>query len=265
VKYFIPILLLIVLAAAAFGLGGAPQLPPITVLQSRIAGELNSIDADLAQAAGQIAPLGLTSTATGKVLQKLYDKHSAIIDIATIDLDGNLLLIVPDAYKQAAGTNISQQAHFALIRKTGRPVMSQMFKTVEGFNAAALAYPVIASGETAATGFVSIVFKPDTLMRNIIKDYLQDLPSAEALAIQLDGKVVYDYDIFQVGKMTFSDPGYQAFPSLLLLASKMTQEASGSGTYDYVARSGNKATKSAVWTTISLHGTAWRLMLSEVI
>jgi hypothetical protein len=63
----------------------------------------------------------------------------------------------------------------------------------------------------------------------------------------------------QTGKMTFSDPVYQSYPTLLELANRMTLEASGTGSYTFPVK------KVSEWATVSLHGTEWRVIVSQVI
>ena len=242
-------------------MGTAPHLPGIMDLRGEIADELNSMDSDLAQAAQQLSTIGIFGGSSA-ILLDIYNKHSSIVDVATIDPEGYLITIQPDRYKSAEGQRINEQPHFMEVTKTGRPAMSGMFKTVEGFYAASLIYPV-ANLKGQTIGYVSIVFKPDALMGNIIKQYKS---SVEAFALQKDGRVIYDRDILQIGKMTFSDPAYQNYPDLLRLAARITAEASGTGAYTFpVGISGAPAKKATEWTTIALHGVEWRLVVSKTL
>ena len=195
--------LIIVLLAApqVLSMGTAPHLPGIVDLQGKINNELIAMDGDLASAAARISALGLQSDGTAKILQKIYDDHNSVVDVVTVGLDGHLLLIQPRTYKSSEGSFIGNQQHFQQLVKTKKPVVSPLFKTVEGFWAS-LAYPVF-SPQGKLIGCVSIVFKPDALMGNIIKQYISVTSSVDAMALELDGKVIYDKDILQVGRMTF--------------------------------------------------------------
>jgi hypothetical protein len=260
--WFLPLLALMLFPAAVSALGVAPHLPGIVDLRGEIEDELNSIDGDLAQAARQLSTVGIYNGAA-PLLLNIYNKHTSIVDVATVDPAGYLITIQPDRYKSAEGQRINEQPHFMEITKTGRPAMSGMFKTVEGFYAASIIYPVVnLKGQTI--GYVSIVFKPDALMGNVIKQYNKS--PVEAFALQTDGRVIYDKDIRQIGKMTFSDPAYQGYPDLLHLAAQITAEASGAGTYTYpVGSSGAPAKKATEWTTVFLHGVEWRLVVSKTL
>jgi hypothetical protein len=251
------------IASNALAMGTLP--PTISDIQNKVQAELNSMDTDLAQAAQQLKGNSLTDDNAGIILQKLYKDHLSAIDVVTISADGKLLLIKPDKYQGSTGEDISHQTHFILMKKTHQPVMSEIFKAVEGFNAVSLSYPVFsASGQF--NGCVSIVLQPDALIRNVVKQYDQKEFNLEFWAMETDGHIVYDKDVMQVGKKLFTDPVYRPYPDLLKLGNVMTREASGSGTYTFpVARTNQPIKKSAVWTTIGLHGTDWRLVISKTV
>ncbi|MBN3033641.1 MAG: cache domain-containing protein [Candidatus Saganbacteria bacterium] len=256
------LLLLCLAPARVLAMGTPPHLPGLIELRSRISAELNALDSDLAAAAQQLGTVGFYGN-SAEILQKVYDAHPSVVDVATINPEGYLMTVRPARYKKAEGQRVNEQSHFRAIQKSGRPVMSEMFKTVEGFYAAALIYPVInLKGQTI--GYVSAVFKPDALMGKIIKPYLAQLPRVDAFALQRDGRIIYDHDILQVGKMTFSDPAYQSYSELLALAARITAEASGAGTYTFpVGLTNAPAKKATEWVTVSLHGTDWRLVVAK--
>lgn len=249
------------LTAPAGAMGAPPHLPGIVDLRAEIAAELNSIDSDLADAAQRLSTVGLHD-GSAPILLNIYNRHASIVDAATIDPDGYLITIQPGRYKSSEGQRINEQPHFMEVVRTGRPVLSGIFKTVEGFYAASIIYPV-RNLKKQTIGYVSVVFKPDALMAAIIKPYTS---SVEAFALQADGRIIYDKDIYQIGRMTFADPAYQKYPDLLRLAARITQEASGAGTYTYpVGYSNTPVRKTTEWTTVSLHGVEWRFAVSQTL
>lgn len=245
---------------------GVPVTPPtIQELQQKVSAELDSMDRDLALAAQRLAGSGLQGEDAAAVLHKLYEDHPCVVDAATVDPEGRLLLIRPLKYSASEGKSIADQAHFLRLKNSGKPVMSDLFKTVEGFYAVSIGRPVL-SQEGEPIGYISLVFQPDALVRNIIMPLDNSAFKLEALAIQTNGRVVYDKDFMQVGKMTFTDPAYQLYPSLLSLARSAVQEESGSGVYEYPASPGGEPVKKeAQWATVGLHGTEWRLILSKYV
>jgi len=264
-KQLLLLMLLLVLVGPVLAMGTRPHLPGIVDLQAAISADLNKMDADLALAAKELSAAGLQGAATNKILQRLYDDHRAAVDAATIDLSGTLLTIQPRRYKNSEGRSVSDQAHFIAVKNSRQPTLSKLFRAVEGFLAVSLIQPVN-SDRGEPLGYVSIVFKPDALIGNIIRPYVSNVPSVEVLAIQADGQIIYDKDLRQVGKMTFSDPDYQAYPDLLDLARKIVRRHRGTGTYTFPAGPGPAPVKkSTEWTTISLHGLDWRLIISKVL
>lgn len=251
-------LMLLSLAVPVLAMGQPPPVPTVSELANKISAELGQMDSELAQAAKELANTGLSGEATTTILSHLYRDHSSIVAASTINPDAQLVQIFPSRYSYSQGQSISDQAQWPIMKSTQQPILSGMFKTVEGFYATSLAYPILSS-QGELIGFVSLVFKPDVLMRNIITPLVTGLSSVEVLAIQQDGRVIYDRDIMQIGKMTFSDPVYQSSPSLLELANRMTLEASGTGTYTFPVK------KVSEWTTVGLHGTEWRLIVSQVV
>lgn len=257
------ILALLCFATAACAMGTAPSLPPVNVLGQQIAAELTQMDSDLAKTAVLLGTTGLSGEAASGLLQQIYKGHDSVVDVVTTNPDGYIVTIEPVTYKSSELAYIGDQPHFVQIKKSGQPVMSGMFKAVEGFYAVSLAYPV-RSTDNQLLGYVSIVFKPDALMRNVIKNYQADFFAVDTLALQLDGRIIYDKDPLQVGLMTFESSLYRSAPSLLALAKQITREATGTGSYDFPAQSGGAPVKkNAEWTTITLHGTEWRLIISK--
>ncbi|HVN67043.1 MAG TPA: hypothetical protein VMT55_01620 [Candidatus Sulfotelmatobacter sp.] len=261
-KQLIAFGLIAFIASLAAAMGTAPQVPPLAEMRGKVQRDLDKLDNEVKSAARKLSALGLRGDATRALLQSLYDNNSAVVTAATVSSGGTLVAIQPSTYRKSEGQNISDQEHFPQLKQTGRPVLSKMFKTVEGFQAVSLAYPIdLANGERL--GYVSVVFKPDALVRNTLKQYSAGYVTVEATALQLDGRIIYDKDPLQIGNMTFSSSAYEAFPSLLALAERMTLEATGSGSYEYTTPLNNiPIGKSAAWTTIGLHGTDWRLMIA---
>lgn len=259
--------MIVALALAPFSLSlamaPAPKLLDIAVLQEKINTDLVKLDTELAAAAKALSTTGLQGNDAARLLQSIYENNSSVATAATIGLDGTLLLIQPASFKNAEGENISSQSHFARLKKSQQPVLSGIFKTVEGFYAVSLAYPVF-TANNKVLGFVSVVFKPDALMRKSVQDYLADFSSVEVTAIEQDGLIIYDKDIQQIGRQTFSDPLYRSYAELLALVNRITSEATGTGTYSFPPRIGAAPIKkSSQWTTIGLHGTDWRLIVSQ--
>jgi hypothetical protein len=255
--------LLTLTAASATAMGSAPQPPSVTELQTKIQTELTRMDLLAQQAAAKLALTDLRGPEAKKVLLDLHDKVGSAIVASSISLDGILLAVEPSArYSSGIGQSVTDQYLYQTLKSTNKAAMSPAFKAVEGFYAAAIGYPIVSQPDGQVAGFLSLLFQPDALIRKAVAD-LGSAATFEAFAIQLDGKIVYDKDILQVGRQTFSDAGYAEFPSLIAFARQLTAEAAGAGAYQYTdRRTGKVVTKAASWATVGLHGTVWRLVIS---
>ncbi|OGC34278.1 hypothetical protein A2311_01095 [candidate division WOR-1 bacterium RIFOXYB2_FULL_48_7] len=246
-------LLILLTAAPSLLAMGQPPPPKLSQVQQQVTEQLSSLDKTVSTAA---LALSATNDKIGvrEILFNIFANNQTVVDAVIVSPAGIITQVEPPTYRQAIGSDISQQAHIIKLVKTGRPVLSGTFKTVEGFYAVSLGYPIITS--TEVKGYLSVIFKPDALIRNVLKGY-QFEPNVSFMAIEPTGRVIYDQDILQIGRMTFADPMYRNSPTLLKLAQQVISDATGSGTYEY------QSTKRAEWTTISLHGTVWRLLVTS--
>ena len=85
--------------------------------------------------------------------------------------------------------------------------------------------------------------------------------------MQTDGRIIYDADPAQEGKMLFSDPVYSDYPQLLTLGHQISTDNSGYGTYQYykTLASADLVKKEGFWTTIGIYGTEWRLVIVHIL
>jgi hypothetical protein len=174
-----------------------------------------------------------------------------------------MVLVEPAEYAVFEGRDISAQEQIIRLRESKKPVLSNVIKTVEGIDAVDLEHPVFSSqGEFA--GSVSLLFRPESLRSYILAPVLQGMP-AEAFVMQTDGRILYDADKEEVGRMLFDDPLYKPFPQLLALGTLISREKKGAGSYEFKQEGSEKMVKKdAHWTTVGLHGTEWRLVVMHI-
>jgi hypothetical protein len=244
---------------------GAPELPPVLLeLQGAIQAVLDRMDADLAAAAENLTTAGINSSDTRAILNELCQRHAYVVDCATIDRNGTMLVVEPNAYREFEGSDISQQEQIIRLRQTWQPVLSQTFRAVEGFNAVDLQTPVFGpDGEMI--GSVSMLIRPESFLSTLIEPEVQGLP-IDAWVMQLDGLILYDPDVEEIGRNLFEDPIYQPFPQLLALGREIAANESGTGAYEFF-RTGMSAPvkKAASWCSVGLHDTEWRLVVTHVV
>jgi HK/GC/Chemotaxis protein-like, sensor domain/Cache domain len=244
--------------------GPGAELPPIlSDLGEELSAKLSEIDQNVAGVARRFSQKKLTRSGKKKMLADLCKAYSFAADCAFVDARGRLALVEPREYAKFEGSDISSQEQVVRLQKTKKPVLSNAFQAVEGFEAVDLEHPVV-SPAGAFEGAVSMLIRPDDLFSSLMTPVLRGMP-VEAFTMQTNGKILYDEDKDEVGRMVFEDPVYKPFPQLLALAALIAKEPTGAGSYEFKQRgSENLVKKDAHWVTVGLHGTAWRLVVMHV-
>lgn len=186
----------------------------------------------------------------------------AIIDAAASDASGTVLAVEPAAYRGIEGMDIRAQDHIRHILASKRPIMSEVFTVAEGFPAAVIATPVF-TNESRFAGFASVAFRPDVLIAGIAVPATNATPF-QVMVVQTDGRVLYDTDPSQIGRMTFDDPLYAESPGLLDVAHRVAAERYGTAAYAFTA-GGETVQKEIIWTTAGLHGAEWRVAVIQEV
>ena len=231
-------------------------------LQAAIQGSLSDQDALVADAAERLSVAGLEGEKAREILQNLND--SGFSEAVTISQEGRILAAKPSQYSAAEGADIGSQKGWTPFLESKNPVLTQVFRLVEGYDAVTLVYPVLSPAGNF-TGAVSASIKPAEFLRDIIEPRLNATPYS-AWVMQKDGLVIYDSDTTDIGSMLFQDPLYQQYPSLLEIGKKMVAERSGAGSYYFLNKEHDQnVTKDLYWTTVGLHGNEWRVAVIRVV
>jgi hypothetical protein len=237
-----------------------PDVLKVTTSQIQFTAQLwlNALDRDLSAIATQPSGTGLSGTKVTDRFGELTHKYPFVIDYVTTDADGKMVVVVPEAYVDYEGTDISQQPVTVILKDTEKPLLSGMFTSVEGVDAVVIMWPVL-SEKGEFLGSVSALFKPEDLFAGISRQGLEGTGIAINV-MQLDGLNIYDSEGKDTGKNLFTDPEFQEYPELIEIGHKMVDDASGSGKYIYIDNTTGKTVKKQVfWETVSLHGTDWRV------
>lgn len=233
-------------------------------LKTAIDGALEKIDKDLIKAAKKIKRTGLTGKKTGQALTDLCRSVPGAIDCATVDPGGKMATVMPREYKKHEGADISKQEHMERLWKSGKPVFSNIFRSVEGIDAIDLEYPLFSKDKKLA-GSVSLLLKPETFLASIIVPALKGLPN-EAWLMQTEGRIVYDKDAKQIGMMLFDDPLYQPYESLLSAGREIAANTKGRSFYEFPAVGRPEPVRKDIyWDTVGRHGMAWRLVVVNIV
>jgi len=232
-------------------------------LQSIIQSKLLNLDNAVANAAEKIAKSGIQGEETRGILNGLCRKYPYLTDCSTSDPQGKMITVAPEAYRQYEGTETAitdaSKQFFADFAQNRKPMLSNVFRAVEGVDAVVLVRPVITE-DGVLLGMVSALFKPGDLLDGTIA------PAAEVRAMkvnvaQTDGLTIYCSNGLETGKNLLTDPRYVNYPELEAMGKKMVAQQTGSAEYTFISdTTGRPVKKAAVWTTLALHGTEWRLV-----
>jgi TRAP-type mannitol/chloroaromatic compound transport system substrate-binding protein len=236
----------------------------LSQVQQDLENEISLLEKDMAAAAQKISGLGLSGTETRSLLSGIADNRPYIVNVSTVNRNGKLESIEPASFRNFEGEDISHQEHVVRLFRTRQPVLSLNFKTVEGFEAADLAYPVISSNKEMI-GSVSVLFKPEILLGYFISKTVA-AKKFDIWSMQVDGRIIYDVDTLEIGKNLFVDPLYQSFTELVALGKEISVSPSGTGQYHFFDTGMRTSVgKQARWISLNIHGTEWRLVLIQVI
>ncbi len=217
----VPLCLALCLANAAQAHENAPTRE-LALLRDHLQASLEAMDQALARAAGELAGTGLIGPEASAVLSRLCAAEPLAIDCSCIDRLGVMVLVEPSDFKMVEGSDISDQPQVAHIMRTAQPVLSGMFRTVEGVHAVDLERPVL-DKDGAYLGSVSVIFDPAHLVRKALAGSPAGVAGGPYL-LQADGLVLHDPDPEGIGRVA-DDPGRLA----------------------------------THWLEIGLHGATWRL------
>jgi hypothetical protein len=254
------------LTALAWGpaWAGQPTLMPAVESFAREAqASLEHLDRNLARAARDLAQSGgLAGPEAREALRALLKSSPQAIDVCAVDLQGRMVAIEPEAYRQLEGSDISGQEQVRRLWQGKRPVMSQVLRTVEGIEAVDMEHPVF-NGNGDLLGSVSVLFRPEALLE-AAWDKTETHQDLEPWAMDAAGRIIHDQDKHEVDRLLFSDDLYQGFPQLLAMGRRMLAEPRGGGMYSFPAQGGRQAlTKDCAWATVELHGVWWRLVVAR--
>lgn len=236
----------------------------LSAIERKIGSTLRKMDEELAAAALKLAECGLQGPQAREALIRLCEAGPGIVDCAAVSMDGRMVTIEPKEYQKFEGADISRQAQVVLLHRTAKPVMSDVFSTVEGFPAVDLEHPVLDRNGRLA-GSASILFRPEVFLASLIEPMVKDHP-VEVWLMQKDGRILYDADKEEIGRMLFEDPMYQGYPESLARARKIAEDRVGEITYEFLGTGlKDPVVKKARWVTLALHGTEWRLVVIQPI
>ncbi|MFH7325848.1 hypothetical protein [Desulfurivibrio sp. C05AmB] len=238
----------------------ATQPVMLTIAQQQITAAFERLDTGLNMAAEKLGETGLTGEEAKGILTVLCHEFSYAVDCATVDTQGLLTTIEPAEYRHFEGTDISAQEQVQHLLKLHKPVLSEVFHSVEGYDAVDAEYPIF-NPEGRFIGSVSVMFKPERFLGEIIQPLVKGVP-LDISVMDLGGRTLYDSDPVQIGLNIFTSAVFQPYTEFVELARKIAATPQGHGVYRFKKEdlTGDDVDKKAYWTSVSLYGVDWRLV-----
>jgi len=252
-----------VIPAGSYAAEKGDPLSAILKMQAKVNLELARMDAETASAARQIQATGQSEENIRKILRKLAKSIGYCVDASFVDAAGVMKIVEPQEYRKFEGADISKQTQVIKLRKDLTPVMGDVFMSAEGFYAAAIEYPVF-SGSGKLLGSVSMMFVPEKFFASVLsREEKAERSGIHVWVMQTDGRDLYDDNKGDIGSNIITGEAYKQFPTVTDFARKVAAEQSGVGSYDfYDIGTRDVVKKKAAWTTVGIHGTQWRLILT---
>ncbi|MEJ2696207.1 MAG: cache domain-containing protein [Candidatus Sulfobium sp.] len=241
----------------------AVDLPPFLLeMEKEVTSALERMNRDVAAAAEAVSKEGLEGPRVRRILKDLCSSHPYAVDCSAVDPEGTMVVVEPEKYAEFEGSDIGSQEQIIRLHKSKKPVLGTVIRSVEGFDAVDFEYPIFSPGGGFA-GSVSMLIRPEMLLESAASSVVQGMP-VDVWVMQKDGRILYDPDKEEVGRMLFEDPIYKPFPQLLALGRLIAGKRKGTGSYEFLGRGLKRPVrKDAYWTTVGLGDTEWRVVLTH--
>lgn len=181
-----------------------------------------------------------------------------IKSITRTDSTGTIVYTVP-YYPNSIGANISKQRHMQRILSDHKPVVSDVFDAVQGFQAIALHYPIYKEG--SFDGTLAFVIDFGMVGKSILEEIGTD-SSGYAWMLSSEGIELYCPVPGHLGKSIRETAS--GFPDLLQLVDSMLAGKEGMATYTYdkVGTRAHVGKKIAYYLPVHINDTFWALAVA---
>ena len=204
-----------------------------------------------------IATLNLSGK---KLMEAFFEAHKGKnSNVIRVDPKGRIIYSIP--YKEVIGNDISRQKHIQEVMVSHRPVVSDVFRAVQGLDMVALHVPVFNKGRYDGTIGIGINFQV------IAQRYLEGIQIGKtgyAWMISRDGTELYCPIPGHTGKTVFEN--CKDFPSILAMAEEMVKGREGVTTYVFDRVRGQMVEgvrKHAVYMPVKVGNTFWSIVVAS--
>jgi len=196
----------------------------------------------------------------GKILlSDFYKSHSDQIEAITLVDEKGILRYTFPYDEKVIGNDISKQEHIKNVMSSQKPIVSEVFTSVQGFSTIALHVPII--NDKGYRGSLGILIPLDELG----KQYIQTVITGESgygWMISKNGIELYSPLPDQIGKS--SKEVYSDYPSVLSLIDSTFKKESGTSVCNLTPKSVDSkepAKTLAAFYRVSLNNTFWTIII----
>jgi len=223
--------------------------------------EFGEIKTGLQNTSQGLVVYGLSGPGAENLLSENLRHHPWAVSSRTVAGNGVVQAAVPKNYAHLTGMDISTRPEVRKATTNRMPGLSGVFLMEDDDYRVAQSYPVILPGGEYL-GYADIIYAPEDLLARHIGAAASG-NTFDVWVVQTDGIVIYDTTKEEIGRNILTDPVY-ADPALHTTFLHIVNETSGTGTYTFFDRAWNRnVTKTAVWDTAGIDGTAWRVVATS--
>lgn len=209
--------------------------------------------------ANHIKEANFEEIAVRAALKSTLIRYSELFEMAYVDSNKILRYVEPGEFKDSEGADISYQEHVVKLFETKQRVLSNIFQLVEGYHAVVMETPIIRDDK--CLGSVSPIFKPQDLIGSLITE-IKNNPVDDFWVMDATGKIIYDTDSSQIGRVVFTDPLYADYPQLHTASNIIIAGESGKTQYSFLNKEKTKTVhKDVWWRTSDYYGTKWKFCI----
>lgn len=193
-------------------------------------------------------------------LERLYHTYrGSLHGVTRMDNRGRILYTVP-WNRSFSGVSIEYQPHVKKLLATRKPVVSEVFRAVQGFRTVAYHYPVFHNG--SFSGSVVLLLPFEQITRSILSS-LTIGSNGYAWMIDSGGIELYCPVPGHVGRHV--NETCKEYPSILRMTRSMMAGESGTTVYRFNRLRGSKVyslNKQAVYRSVALDGNFWSIVMA---
>jgi PAS domain S-box-containing protein len=185
-------------------------------------------------------------------------QSNQLLSVTRVNAEGRIIYTHPE--EQAIGRDIADQPHMRLILTNHRPVISEVFKSVQGFQCVVLHLPVFDDGQFAGT--VAALFPFEAISREHVAG-IRVGNSGSCFLLSREGIELYCPVPGHVPQ-PISETS-KGFGSVMAMADRMTKGETGRCAYDYNTVGGKKVAsvyKLGFFMPIPLQNTFWSICVN---